>query len=71
MKVRIRTDDGKRIEVDVSDRCCPKRPCFGWHKWQVRSTTCSGSKSAGSQSYWSCPHRNYHGCPMPKPEVTP
>ena len=55
--------DGKYIRVDVRDRNCPRKTCFGYHKWQHRGATNRGSKSSGVDSNYSCPFRNYHGCP--------
>jgi len=69
MKVRVKID-GKYQEVHVSDRDCPQRPCFGYHHYQHRGSTgtANGTKCSGTDGYLSCPHRNYHGCPQPKPE---
>ena len=69
MKVSYKPVNGKRIIVDVSQRECPTFSCFGFHKYQHRGALMGGgSKSSGTDNFYSCPHRNYHGCPD-KPKI--
>ena len=64
-EVRIKTDEGKYITVSVSKPECPSYKCFGYHRFQHRGAAGkSGSVCSGLDSFYSCPHRNYHGCPM-------
>ena len=56
---------GKMITVEVSEEDCPLYECFSPHKYQHRSY----NRTEGSMTddtYYSCSHRNYHGCPVVK-----
>ena len=63
MIVTVKDYNGKRIKVEVCDKDCPKKPCFGYHKYQHRAPMSCGTKTSGTDTHYSCPHRNYHGCP--------
>ena len=63
MIVTVKDYNGKRIKVEVCDTDCPKKPCFGWHRYQHRAPMSCGTKTSGQDKHYSCPHRNYHGCP--------
>lgn len=62
MKVKIKVD-GKQIEVDCTSKNCPKYTCFGYHRFSYYHTEEDGIHSSWHDDHYSCPHRNYHGCP--------
>ena len=57
--------DGKKIKVDVSDIDCPTYTCFSPHKYQHRNYNQTEGSMTSEDKYYTCSHRNYHGCPDP------
>jgi len=54
---------GKKIKVDVSAKQCPSYTCFAPHQYQHRSYNQSEGSMTMTDTFYSCSHRNYHGCP--------
>jgi hypothetical protein len=53
----------KRIKVDVSEAECPYYTCFSPHIYQHRSYNNGEGSMTSNDKFYSCSHRNYHGCP--------
>jgi len=62
MKIKTKYWD-KLIEVDVSNKLCPDYSCFSPQKFTHQNKTIDGGTSTYQDNFYSCSHRNYHGCP--------
>ena len=62
MIIRIKQGN-KYIDVDVSNSNCHKYKCFSPHKYTHTGQTIDGKQNNRTDKYYSCSHRNYHGCP--------
>jgi len=58
----------KKIKCDVSKEHCYKLTCYSPHKYTHYSTTIDNKNTSNQDKYYSCSHRNYHGCPD-NPEI--
>lgn len=57
---------GGKITVDVSESDCPFYTCFSPHKYQHRTYNKTEGSMTSTDNYFSCSHRNDHGCPEKK-----
>jgi len=55
--------NGKYIICDVSKEECKNFKCFSPHKYIHQQKSIDGKDSSRQDKYYSCSHRNYHGCP--------
>lgn len=62
MKIKVKLN-GKMIEVDVSYYNCEEFECFSPSRYQHRSYNGTEGSMTSTDKYYSCSHRNYHGCP--------
>lgn len=62
MIIRIKQGN-KYINVHVSSINCSKYTCFSPHKYQHKNKTIDRKSNNWQDNYFSCSHRNYHGCP--------
>jgi len=62
MFIKIKTNEGKFIKVDVRDKNCKNKSCFGYHKYNHYNKSIDGKSSSWRDNFYSCPNRNYHGC---------
>lgn len=62
MLIKIKRNK-KTIVVDVSSKDCYKYRCFSPHKYTHYGKTINGTENNYQDDYYSCSHRNYHGCP--------
>ena len=66
MKIK---DKKIKKEVDISDKDCPKRPCYWPRPDPGIFTQGQGYRQRSSGPVgWLCGTREIHGCPAPKPE---
>jgi len=63
MVIVIKNISGKKIKVDVSQKECKNFQCLSPHKYQHYGTTIDGKSNNTQDTFYSCSHRNYHGCP--------
>lgn len=49
--------------VDVSRKKCLSYECYSPHLYQHRSYNDSEGSMISQDKFYSCSHRNYHGCP--------
>lgn len=66
MKIKVKSESGRKIEVDVSEENCAIYRCFSPHKYQHREHSMDGSVKIIQDKFYSCSFRNYHGCPEKK-----
>ena len=60
----VKSKIGKNnILVNVSWKECPTYQCFSPHEYQHKGRTIDGKDNGWTDKYYSCSHRNYHGCP--------
>ena len=62
MFIRIKKNQ-KTILVDVSGSDCYRYRCFSPHKYTHYGKTMDNKENIHQDDYYSCSHRNYHGCP--------
>jgi hypothetical protein len=55
--------EGKKVKVAVSEKNCPTYVCFSPHIYQHRSYNQTEGSMTSEDDFYSCSHRNYHGCP--------
>lgn len=72
MKIRVKTDEysakrkkviTKTVECDVANFECKNYDCLHVGKWLHQNKSMDGMQSSYRDNYYSCLHRNYHGCP--------
>lgn len=60
----FKKDIYKYVECDVRDADCKKRKCLQVGQFQHRGAVGGGAtKDSGTDNFYSCMFRNYHGCP--------
>lgn len=62
MFVQIKREK-KKIKVEVSERDCPLYACFSPHHYQHLNYNPRTGSVTYADDFYSCSHRNYHGCP--------
>jgi len=62
MKIKTKVNN-KKIEVEVSRPTCAQYECFSPSKFNHYGKSIDGSQSSWQDKFYSCLHRNYHGCP--------
>jgi hypothetical protein len=69
MTIRVKHGNSY-IQCDVSEADCKKYECLSPHKYTHYVGSVHGN-SIDTDKYYSCSHRNYHGCPVsPKFKIT-
>ena len=63
MMVKMIVWDGKRKEVDVSEKACPTFKCFSLGQNKGPFTPGKGYTSYYKEPKWVCMTRHLHGCP--------
>ena len=72
MKIRVKTQEynekkkkftDKFVMCDVANLECKNYECLHVGKWLHQNKGMEGSQSSYRDDYYSCLHRNYHGCP--------
>lgn len=53
-------DKKLKAVVNVSEKECPLYTCYSPHKYRHQSVK---SNTSYQDDFYSCSHRNYHGCP--------
>lgn len=63
--MNIKFKIGKKLfECDVADKKCKLKKCFSPQKYLHYRQSIDGKSYAERDNYYSCSHRNYHGCPV-------
>ena len=68
MLIKIKQSDGKKIEVDVSDKSCATATCFSLGQDKGTFVQGRGYTSYHAKPRWVCMRRHLHGCPTKEEE---
>lgn len=62
MKIKVKLNN-KYVLCDVANPECKGYKCLHIGKWLHQSKNIDGVQSSYRDNFYSCLHRNYHGCP--------
>jgi hypothetical protein len=72
MKIKVKTKEysdklkkvvDKNVMCDVAKFECKNYDCLHVGKWRHQNKSIDGAQSSYYDNFYSCLHRNYHGCP--------